>query len=79
MNQLKSMKKQINGKRIINEIIFEKDHNVFDIFSGFSVYSNHTIMVYSSFASAYNTDNKNLIGKANSKVSISKVVAFECN
>ena len=74
-----SIPTQFKGKGILHIHDDFEDHNVFDIFSGFSVYSNHTIMVYSSFASAYNTDNKNLIGKANSKVSISKVVAFECN
>ncbi|EMS12945.1 hypothetical protein KM1_086340 [Entamoeba histolytica HM-3:IMSS] len=55
-----------------------EDNNVVDIFSGYSIYSNNTVMVYSSFDSTYNSNSLNLVGKSNSKVIITKFIAFEC-
>ncbi|ELP91080.1 hypothetical protein EIN_268260 [Entamoeba invadens IP1] len=69
---------QFMGNGILHTHSSEDDSTVFDLFSGYSVYENNTVMVYSTFAQAYGSDPKNLLGKINSKTTINKLVAFTC-
>ena len=69
---------QYKGNGILHLHDDSETQNVFDIFQGFSIYSNHTIMIYSSFTDCYNYEAKQLLGKCNSKITITKLIAFEC-